>query len=412
MIKVWLLNPYGPLPDEGWRKYRNILIGEELASSGANVTWFASRFSHHFKRYREGEGYETNVDNFNVSYIETRSYNKNVGIGRIIFEISYCINAYIKLRRLDSPDIIIATDPPQFVGMLARKLAKLKNSYLILDLMDEWPELFEKALPKKFKIFSFFPVIFFKRLRKKNYNSADGVIALGSNYYRLARSLANDTAKGTVIYNGVDCKEFDSWTKNTSLEDKLPQKGKNEIWCVYAGSLGIQGNNYDIPAILEAALYFSKSNSTVKFIVAGAGAGQDLILDFIRKNELQNLLFIGNLFPQQLAALYSNCDIGMAVYGSGSNIDMPDKFYDYTVSGLAVISSLSGEIREFIERDRVGIIYKANDHFDFIQKLEFLLSDKEQLLNFKNRSSKLGKFFDQKTQYGKLQELIRKIQNH
>jgi glycosyltransferase involved in cell wall biosynthesis len=410
-MEVWLLNPYGPLPDEGWRKYRNILVGEELASSGTDVTWFASRFSHHFKRNREGEGYQTNLDNFKVSYIETRSYSNNIGIGRIIFEISYCINAYIKLRNLDSPEVIIATDPSQFVGMLARKLAKLKNSYLILDMMDEWPELFEKALPKKFRIFSFFPVMFFKRLRQKNYNSADGVIALGSNYYRLALSLATNTEKGALIYNGIDCKEFDRWAKTTSVADLLPRKSESEVWCVYAGSLGLQGDNYDIPAILEAALYFSKGDSMVKFIIAGAGAGKELMLDFVSKNKLQNLLFLGNLLPEQLAAVYRNCDIGMAVYGSGSNVDMPDKFYDYTVSGLALISSLTGEAREFIERDRVGITYKANDHFDFIQKLEFLISDRDRLMDFKIRSSELGKVFDQGAQYGKLHELIRKIQN-
>lgn len=411
-MEVWLLNPYGPLPDEGWRKYRNILLGEALASSGKNATWFASRFSHHFKKYREGDTYETNNENFKVRYIETKSYKNNVGIGRIIFEISYCINAYIKLRRLDAPQVIIATDPSQFVGMLARKLAKLKGSYLILDMMDEWPELFEKAMPKKFRILSFFPVMFFKYLRKINYNSANGVIALGSNYYKLALSLATNTKKGALIYNGVDCNEFDLWSKNIKVSDLLPKKYEDEIWCVYAGSLGLQGNNYDVPAILEAALYFSNTNPKIKFFIAGAGAGKDLILDFKRKNKLNNLFFLGNLLPERLAGVYINCDIGMAVYGSGSNVDMPDKFYDYTASGLALISSLTGESKSFIENDRIGITYKANDHIDFINKLEFLFSDKDQLKNFKIRSSKLGKSFDQAKQYGKINDLISAIQGY
>lgn len=410
-MKVWLLNPYGPLPNEGWRKYRNILIGEELASSDNDVTWFASRFSHHFKRYREGDGYETNFNNFRVTYIETRSYTNNVGLGRLIFEISYCINAYIKLKKLGSPDVIIATDPSQFVGMLARKLAKIKGSYLILDLMDEWPELFEKALPKKFRIISFIPVLVLKRLRQRNYNSADGVISLASNYFRLAMSLANNTERGALIYNGVDCNEFDRWARTTNVGELLPRKGESEIWCVYAGSLGLQGNNYDIHAILEAALHFSNCDASMKFIIAGAGAGKEIIIDFVNKHQLENLVFLGNLLPQQLAAVYYKCDVGMAVYGSGSNVDMPDKFYDYTASGLAVISSLTGEASEFIERDQVGVNYKANDHCDFIQKLELLVSDKDRLAEFKSRSNKLGKVFDQRTQYGKLHELIRAIQN-
>lgn len=410
-MKVWLLNPYGPLPNEGWRKYRNILLGEALASSGKDVTWFASKFSHHFKKYRQGDQYQTNTNNFKVHYIETRPYKNNVGIGRIIFELSYCINAYIKLRKLDAPEVIIATDPSQFVGMLARKLSKLKGSYLILDMMDEWPELFEKALPKKFRMLSFFPVLFFKWLRQKNYNYADGVIALGTNYYKLALSLAGNTKKGALIYNGVDCNEFAKWSKNASVQDLLPKKNEEEVWCIYAGSLGLQGNNYDMHAIIEAALHFAKINPKLKFFIAGAGAGKDLMLDIKRKNQLQNLFFLGNLMPERLAAVYNNCDIGMAVYGSGSNVDMPDKFYDYTASGLALISSLTGESKTFIENEKIGVTYKANDHIDFISKLKFLISDKDLLKSFKINSYKLGKLFDQGKQYSKINELIRDIQN-
>jgi len=409
-MKIWLLNPYGPLPDEGWRKYRNILLGEELVSSGNEVTWFASRFSHHFKRFRKGSGYKTNIKNFNVSYIETKSYSNNIGIGRLIFEISYCLNAYFKLRKLDAPDLIIATDPSQFVGALGRKLAKIKSSYLILDLMDEWPELFERAAPKKIRVLIPFMVRFFKKLRKKNYSSADGVIALGANYYKLARSLASNTVNGALIYNGVNCNEFIKWARDTDVSSLIPQKNDNDIWCVYAGSLGLHGNNYDLKAIVEAAIYFSKKDDRFKFFIAGSGAGKEMILEIKDKENLDNIFFLGSLTPQKLAAVYTKCDIGMAVYGSGSNVDMPDKFYDYSASGLAIVSSLTGEVCDLIESEKIGVTYKANDHHDFIKKLIFLSNDRDKLLKIKSRSRKFGKLFDQKVQYQKIHPLIRKIQ--
>ena len=39
MRTIWLVNPYGPIPGEGWRAYRFNLLGEALAKAGYNVVW-------------------------------------------------------------------------------------------------------------------------------------------------------------------------------------------------------------------------------------------------------------------------------------------------------------------------------------------------------------------------------------
>lgn len=410
-MRVWLLNPYGPLPDEGWRKYRNILLGESLAASGKEITWFASSFSHHFKKFRTGSGYTTNIDNFTVEYIKTSAYTKNIGIARIVFEISYCLNAYLKLKKLEPPDVIIATDPSQFVGMLGRRLSKEKGAYLVLDLMDEWPELFERAAPRKFVFLVSLLVRFLKKLRKKNYKSAHGIIALSANYLQLAKSLAPEGAQSALIYNGVDCKEMTKWAANTDVNHLVPQKHADEIWCIYAGSLGLHGDNYDLKAIASAASYFLKKNDRIKFFIAGAGAGKDWILRVKEEESLDNLIFLGSLGPEELAAIYARCDIGLAVYGAGSNVDMPDKFYDYTASGLAVISSLTGEVGKFIETEKFGLTYKSNDHQDFIDKITYLSDRKQDLMKFKSRSKKFGREFDQKKQYKQINSLMERIKN-
>ena len=409
-MKIWLLNPYGPLPDEGWRKYRNILLGEELASTGNEVTWFASRFSHHFKRFRKGSGYKTNVRCFNVDYIETRSYSNNIGIGRLIFEMSYCINAYFKLRKLNAPDVIIAADPSQFVGALGRILANKYNSKLILDLMDEWPELFEKATSYKLRYIAKAIVPFFKLLRKMNYKRADGVIALGKNYLNLAKSLARKNTPNELIYNGMDVEQFKTWSHDTDISLLInTEKDDDSIWCVYAGSLGVSGNNYDLPAIIEAAKYFNKLDTRYKFLVAGAGAGKKYILEEVTKNSLENIFFLGSLESKQLAAIYFKCDIGLAVYGPGSNVDMPDKLYDYTAAGLAIISSLTGEAEEVIFSENIGMYYEANNHKEFILRLKHLGNDANKLRVIKENSRKLGKVFDSNIQTKKIHSLINKL---
>jgi hypothetical protein len=52
---VWIINPYGSLPSEGWRSTRTVLLARTLVECGFNVTWFLSAFSHIAKRTRPSE---------------------------------------------------------------------------------------------------------------------------------------------------------------------------------------------------------------------------------------------------------------------------------------------------------------------------------------------------------------------
>lgn len=410
-MNIILINPYGPLPYEGWRKYRFILLGETLAEDQHNVVWYSSRFSHHFKRNRN-KVYDTGYSNFTVELVKSKKYTKNISINRLLFEISFCINLYFRLKKVKHFDLIIASDPSQFVGFLARILAREYKSKLILDFMDEWPELFEKVISSSFKKALIKPfVYYFKFLRKRNYQKADGIIALGKNYLNIAKSISRKGTPSELIYNGVDVVKMMSWSEDTSydLEDLKENLYNHNIKCVYAGSLGMQGDNYDVEALLRAAIYFKEKN--VNFYIAGSGEGKNYLLKEISKNNLINVFILGNLPPQKLARLYKFCDIGLALYGSGSNVDMPDKFYDYSSCGLAIISSLKGELKEVIEENNLGYYYEAGNYNDLNGKLSRLIESNELLGNCKKNSKAIGIKYSVQLQFQKITSLINNINN-
>ena len=405
-MKIILINPYGPLPNEGWRKYRNILFGETLAEDKHDVVWYTSKFSHHFKRNRE-HVYETGYDNFNIELINSKKYTKNIGINRVLFEITFCINLYFRLKKVKHIDLIIAADPSQFVGFLARILAKKNKAKLILDLMDEWPELFEKTLSSGIKKVLIKPVVlYFKFLRKRNYQKADGVIALGKNYLNIASSISKKGTPKQLIYNGVDVKIMNKWSKDSSndINNIVSNLNNDKIKCVYAGSLGMQGNNYDVEALLKASIYFK--NKGVDFYIAGSGEGKKYLENEIIKNSLKNVFILGNLNAKKLARLYNFCDIGLALYGKGSNVDMPDKFYDYSSCGLAVISSLKGELKNVIEENNLGYYYEAGNHNQLNDKLSLLIENNELLRSCKKNSKRIGFEYSIDVQFKKLLLLI------
>ena len=112
--------------------------------------------------------------------------------------------------------------------------------------------------------------------------------------------------------------------------------------------------------------------------------------------------------PEQLIPIYGRCDIGLSTYSAGSNVDMCDKFYDYTASGLAVINSLKGEISEHIEEKKLGCNYIANDVDSLMHALN-KFKDTEFLDATKQNSWMAALEFDKNVQNQKLLKVIEQI---
>ena len=75
-MRVWLINPYGPIPGEGWRDYRFTLAARALAARGHDVTWFTAAFDHHTKRMRTAAPP-------GIELIETPAYSRNISLARL-----------------------------------------------------------------------------------------------------------------------------------------------------------------------------------------------------------------------------------------------------------------------------------------------------------------------------------------
>ena len=84
---------------------------------------------------------------------------------------------------------------------------------------------------------------------------------------------------------------------------------------------------------------------------------------------------------------------------------MPDKFYDYTAAGLAVVNSLQGEIKEYVQDAGVGVQYEAENSdslYDAVKKASAHLSE------YKEASYSLADRFDLNEQMKPLLQMINK----
>src|SRR5436190_13605923 len=86
-MHIHLVNPYGTLPNEGWRKYRTNIIAELLAEKGHNVTYWISNIDHRSKTKRSDEDTIIEInENLTFRVISSLQYSGNGSLKRIQYE--------------------------------------------------------------------------------------------------------------------------------------------------------------------------------------------------------------------------------------------------------------------------------------------------------------------------------------
>ena len=294
-LRVLLINPYGPLPDEGWREYRFVSIGRALASRGHDVFWWTASFAHHTKRQRV-EAEREICSGFRVGLVRTPAYRDHIGLRRIWFELAFAWRLFRRIHA-SSADLIIAADPPQTAGFVATLLARRTGAVLILDVMDLWPEIFTTALPKPLRGLGKILFSPFRWLRRRTLGRAEGVTAVSNTYRELVlRENSPLTASAvTTVFLGIDLQTFrdDRGATVGTRERSMPAKEAEEIWAIYAGMLGVA---YDIETMVEAARELERRRLPVTIVVLGQGP-QSRIVEKARSPRLK---FVGSVPAQEL----------------------------------------------------------------------------------------------------------------
>lgn len=402
-MNIWLINPYGPIPTEKWREYRYTIFGEALSEAGHAVTWWTSNFSHHFKYFRS-KSWEDLIINerFKIKLVPTSSYKHNFSFGRALKDSIFAFNTYRFAKKLEKPDIIIAMDNPLTLGYPALMLAKKLNSKIIYDQMDIWPEFFlmnSKLYLKPIMVLLLTPFI---KNRNRNYKKIDGIISLAKPYldYPIKKEPSLSKKPTAIIYNGIDVKSFRELMNKDRIDFGIIS---NMTIAVFAGTLG---PSYDILNLIEVAKLNAKNNNNICIVVAGDGPYKKEINQYIKIHGDNYIKYVGKLKPIELCNLFGQCDIALSAYSNNSNVEMPDKIYDYTAAGLPVINSLNGEVRDVINEYEFGVSYSAGSVDDLYEKLLSLASNKGLRKQMSINSLNCAMKFDKNMQNKKLNEFI------
>jgi glycosyltransferase involved in cell wall biosynthesis len=407
---VWIINPYGTLPDESWATYRSTMLAEVLAKKGFIVTQFISNFEHRSKTFRAAQ-YEVRQmsERYFIAIVPSSAYTHHISLRRVKYERNYARNLLKAVEGSARPDFIILAEPSLcYYGILLRPLLLNDRSILVIDIIDIWPELFALALPRWSRNFAavLLAPLFFWRKRLFKYTHA--VVAVAEDYIQIAKRQTRNRSnvEFEIVYWAYDEKQSGHATAvNDSIKHLVDAKSPHDVWIVYAGTLG---ENYDIRAIVNAAEQFKAIGDTrfqVKFIVAGDGPLKDLC----SQTQSESFHFLGRVAPNQLHLLYRHADVALSTYKGESTVAMPIKAFDYLEFGIPIVNSLGRDLGALIEDNEIGVNYNPTRPQALFKALELVIFDPELRKRMSANSKKLSPGFRAEVQYDKFAALLGRL---
>ena len=196
-MNVWIVNPFDNLPVEGYRPQRYWLMAETFVRAGHAVTFWTQDWSHAKKTRRRMVGAADGAPPFAVNFVPVPGYPRNVCLRRIWSHWRFARNwAALAAAERAAPDLIVVSSPPLFIGRAVRRYCACTGAKYIVDIMDAWPETFERIAPR-------WTLGWMRRLARGNYRHAAGITAVAQRYLDLAKSYGA-TCPQHLCYHGIE----------------------------------------------------------------------------------------------------------------------------------------------------------------------------------------------------------------
>ena len=230
------------------------------------------------------------------------------------------------------------------------------------------------------------PYYFLKRVERYLYSTADIIgVQTPANLKYFNENVVYRTGRIEVLQNWLAVNK--SKTCHIII-GKTKLKGRKIF--VYAGNMGVaQG----LSIFIDLADSLSTQKS-IGFLFVGRGNAVVSLRQTVKARALDNILIYDEIEPQEIHALYQQCDVGIISLDKRHKThNIPGKFLSYMQSGLPVLAAINSgnDLEHIINSNKVGCV-STNHSVDVLKKLveeivENVLSDD----GTKNRCLKLYK---------------------
>lgn len=414
-MNIWLIKEGEPLPIEhNARLMRTGELAQYLSTHGHKVIWWSSSFMHGKKLYAVDRTkiFDVNKCEKLVLLHSPISYKRNVSVLRFVYH-SVLAKMFRKMaKRFDKPDVIVCSWPiPQFARE-AERFGRINNVPVILDVRDEWPDIFTRAFPQKAEGLAKIALLPLEFQARNLFRKARCLVAVQPAMLSWALNKAGRrlNALDQYIYIGVsDKKKYSEAELKGALSSWERLGVTSETWniCFYNTFSKTSADYY---TIIDAVKALKPFYPNIRLIMGGAGDALDDVREYAAGDKA--IVLPGWIDDIQIHSLLTISKVG--VYPLFNLPDFRDaignKFVGYLSAGLPVLTPLEGQAKEYIEQYNVGIYYKERDVQSCANSIKKFLGDEHLRCNYSINARKRYEIdFEADVVNKKFETLIKKV---
>lgn len=375
-MKILYIHQYFNAPEDGGST-RSYWISQELIKNGHEVLMVTST------RKKEEEGLIKTIDGIRVIYLKAY-YNQNMGfLGRLQAYMNFMWKSTREAFKQKDIAMVIATSTPLTIGVPALILKKIKGTPYLFEVRDLWPEV-----PIQMgALNNYFLRTAALWLEKSIYKNASHIVALSPGMEDGVLQTGVKQSKVTMIPNMSKIDHFYPRPHNIELIDKHKLK-KDNFKLIYFGSMGLSNG---IDYILDTAKLL-KAHKDIEFIFIGYGSMVESFLEYCKKEQLDNVRFLGRFGIDEAADLVNLCDVTLVTFANIPILytNSPNKLFDSLSAGKPIIVNSKGWTKTMVETHHCGVYVDPESPHDFVNKILELKNNPDQLTLMGNNARKLA----------------------
>lgn len=372
-VKILILHQHFKTPLSGGA-IRSYYLAKALVDKGHRAVVITT---HNEKEYRQ-----ESLEGIEVHYLPVAYDNRFQFYARGWSFLKYIWGAVRLAGKFKDFDYCYAISVPLTIGIAAMRIKNRYHIPFIFEVGDLWPDA---PIQMRF-VKNFFLKQSLYGLEIAIYKSAHGIVALSPSI-KTAIEKKVPGKRIHMIPNMADTDFYKPERKEAALKKKYQVEEKLVV--SYIGALGV-ANGLDY--FLECARACQKANLPVQFILCGDGAMLDHLQRTSQQLSLNNLIILPFQNRAGINELMNITDASFICYKPVPILETgsPNKFFDALAAGKMIIINFEGWIKNEIEAAECGIYLNPNRPAEFVEKIQSVLTNKDQLEKFQKASRTLA----------------------
>ena len=298
-----------------------------------------------------------NIEGINLIVIDSGDSNRLTKGIRAYRALRFSlVSIYYALK--EPADVVLSSSGPITVAMPGLLRNKLRKTPFVFEVRDLWPlggivmGKIQNPLIKTILLW----------FEKYTYKKAKAIVTCSIGQMDNIMNRLGFEEKLHVIPNASDNELFGKYIALT--KEQLSIIG-DKPYLLHLGSLGFIHN---CGYLIEVARYIPE----IPMVFVGDGAERKDLEELVKKYELSNVFFLGQMPKKDTVAWMNNCELSL--FTTLDNIiqdtSSPNKVFDSFAAGKPVIQTTRGWIYHLIEREHCGFNADPQKPEDFAYKVK------------------------------------------